>query len=343
MIEVLRQPAQVHHRQRAGVAGTSRRSRDPTTRRCCWRRRARSRGRAASASTSIGVARAGDGARPSGSASASSRARRQPLVIAPQRARRARGRSARPAPAAPAASACTPASARRRPTRPARPAPRPRRRRRAAAAECGAAGRAADRATPARCASGRCAAAGRRRRAARRACRSTKLCTSSSAPSTNAGFGRPRSRICVERGFDRDRLRPAQHAGRAERARPREAAGHVVFEQAAIEAERDAELERVAVGRGVEPAGPESGHRVIGGIGARRREPRDLAMGFVSSTDDLSSPRTLRGASRGAAARAVARDDEDRVVAGDGADRFRQLRAVDGHRRAAAPGRRRSG
>ena len=35
--------------------------------------------------------------------------------------------------------------------------------------------------------------------------RSTKLCTSSSGPSTNAGFARPRSRMSVERGGDRRR------------------------------------------------------------------------------------------------------------------------------------------
>ena len=52
-----------------------------------------------------------------------------------------------------------------------------------------------------------------------------------------------------------------KHAGPAERPRPREAARHVVFEQAAIEAERRAELERRRIGRRVEAAGPESCHQ----------------------------------------------------------------------------------
>ena len=50
---------------------------------------------------------------------------------------------------------------------------------------------------------------------------------------------------------------------RAERARPRDAAGHVVFEQPAIEAEGRAELERRRVGRGVESSGPECCHVVV--------------------------------------------------------------------------------
>ena len=52
-----------------------------------------------------------------------------------------------------------------------------------------------------------------------------------------------------------------QHAGLAQRARPRQAAGDIVFEQAAIEAERGAEFERRRVGRGVEAAGPEVSHQ----------------------------------------------------------------------------------
>ena len=68
---------------------------------------------------------------------------------------------------------------------------RARRRRRrppAAAAECGGAGRGADRATPARCATGRCAGGGRRRRAARRAAARRSCARPRRRPSTNAGF-----------------------------------------------------------------------------------------------------------------------------------------------------------
>ena len=45
---------------------------------------------------------------------------------------------------------------------------------------------------------------------------------------------------------------------RAQRARPRQAAGDIVFEQPPIEAERGAELERGGIGRRIEAAGPES-------------------------------------------------------------------------------------
>ena len=88
-------------------------------------------------------------------------------------------------------------------------------------------------------------------------CRSTKLCTSSSGPATQAGLRRPSSRIACERGDDRARVLGRQHAGGAERLGPRDAAGHVVFEERAIEAERDAEVERGGIGSGVEAAGPE--------------------------------------------------------------------------------------
>ena len=48
-----------------------------------------------------------------------------------------------------------------------------------------------------------------------------------------------------------------QDAGGAERLRPRDAAGHVVFEERAVEAERDAEVECCGIGRGVEAPRPE--------------------------------------------------------------------------------------
>ena len=48
-----------------------------------------------------------------------------------------------------------------------------------------------------------------------------------------------------------------QRAARHQRFGPREAAGHVVFEEPAIERERDAEIEGRRIGRGIEPSGPE--------------------------------------------------------------------------------------
>jgi hypothetical protein len=58
-------------------------------------------------------------------------------------------------------------------------------------------------------------------------------------------------------GGDGRRVVAGQDAGRLQRIGPREAAGDVVFEQRAIEAERDAEVERGGIGSGVEAAGPE--------------------------------------------------------------------------------------
>ena len=143
-----------------------------------------------------GVARAGDRAR-------AERQRVGFVAPRPQAARsrgaappRATERSARRAPAARGADACTTASAPRPPARPDR-----RRRRRASTTrllqqrECAGADTAAGRARPARCASGRCAAGGRRRRSRSTSWRSTKLCTSSSGPATQAGLRRPSSRI----------------------------------------------------------------------------------------------------------------------------------------------------
>ena len=78
-----------------------------------------------------------------------------------------------------------------------------------------------------------------------------------------------------QRVFDLPRFLRRQHAGLRQRARPRHAAGHVVFEQAAIEAERRAELERRGVGRGVEAAGPQVSHQSsrpsVGPVGERQR------------------------------------------------------------------------
>ena len=60
-----------------------------------------------------------------------------------------------------------------------------------------------------------------------------------------------------QRRDDRRHIRRVDDARGAERLRPRDASGHVVFEQRAVEAEGDAEVERRRVWRAVEPAGPE--------------------------------------------------------------------------------------
>jgi hypothetical protein len=60
-----------------------------------------------------------------------------------------------------------------------------------------------------------------------------------------------------EGGVNLRRFVARQHARTAQRPRPREAAGDVVFEQAAVETKRRAEVEGGGVGRGVEAARPE--------------------------------------------------------------------------------------
>ena len=60
----------------------------------------------------------------------------------------------------------------------------------------------------------------------------------------------------VESVGDGRRIRGVEDAGARERFRPREAAGHVVFEQAAIERERNAEIKRRGIGRRIESSGP---------------------------------------------------------------------------------------
>ena len=64
-----------------------------------------------------------------------------------------------------------------------------------------------------------------------------------------------------------------QHAGGAERLGPGEAAGDVVLEERAIEAERDAEVEGGRIGGRVEAAGPERRHEhTITDSGLARRQ-----------------------------------------------------------------------
>ena len=246
----------MHHRQRGGEQKRRQRNRGPTRRPCCCGRRARSRARGRAA-----PCRPDSSCRRSHPSRASARRlprRRRPAAhgrgAAPPRAT---GRSARRAPAARGAGACTRASARRPPR------------------SAWSAHAATSVAMPC------CSTGMRRRRYSRRSSetcslrerpvcsrrpaspmrstslRSTKLCTSSSGPETDAGSRRPSSRMASQAGDDRARVVGREHACRAERLRPREAAGHVVLEQRAIEAERDAEVERSGIGRGVEPAGPE--------------------------------------------------------------------------------------
>ena len=100
--------------------------------------------------------------------------------------------------------------------------------------------------------------------------RSTKLCTSSSGPATKAGFATALLEDLGQRGVDRRASSAREHAGLRERPRPRQAARHVVFEQAAIEAERGAEFEGGGIGRRVEPAGPESSHQLQSAVVSRQ-------------------------------------------------------------------------
>ena len=203
--EVLGQPAQVHHRQRARV---EKRRREVAIRRCVDavgddREEAEIGGERLDVD---GVARAGNRAGAErqrvGFLARAAPADRSRAAAAP----RAPGESARRAPAAPGGSACTPASAHRR-----RPAPDAQRADHACdrllqQRESGAAGTAGDRATPARFASGPVCSRLPASPSRSTSSRSTKLCTSSSAPSTNAGSARPRSRIArsaasIGRGF----------------------------------------------------------------------------------------------------------------------------------------------
>ena len=64
-----------------------------------------------------------------------------------------------------------------------------------------------------------------------------------------------------ERVLDSARLVAGEDAGVCQRARPRDAARHIVLEEAAIEAERGAELEGLGIRRRVEAAGPEISHQ----------------------------------------------------------------------------------
>ncbi len=91
--------------------------------------------------------------------------------------------------------------------------------------------------------------------------RSTKLCTSSSSPSTNEGFARPCSRMSDERRLNGRRLVRREHAGSGKRSRPRQAAGDIVLEQPSIEAERRSPLEGCRIRRLIKTTRPQSCHQ----------------------------------------------------------------------------------
>ena len=125
---------------------------------------------------------------------------------------------------------------------------------------------AADRATPARCATGRCAAGGRRRRcarpaAARRSCarprRARPRTPGRAAPARGSRCSAPS--IAATSSLDSTPALP-------ERLGPGQAAGHVVLEERPIEAERDAEVERGGIGSRVEAARPQGHERFTIGV-----------------------------------------------------------------------------
>ena len=91
------------------------------------------------------------------------------------------------------------------------------------------------------------------------------------------------SRAFVMRDASADDSTPA----RAQRLRPRDAARHIVFEQAPIELERRAELEERGIGIAGEPARPEMRH-----LSAPRRRPRRLLAGggLRRQAPDLDEP-----------------------------------------------------
>ena len=74
------------------------------------------------------------------------------------------------------------------------------------------------------------------------------------------GLSQPLREDGGERVFDPARFVSRQHTGLRECPCPRDAPGHIVLEQAAVEAERGAELERGGVRRGVKTAGPQVSH-----------------------------------------------------------------------------------
>jgi hypothetical protein len=88
-------------------------------------------------------------------------------------------------------------------------------------------------------------------------------------PVHEAGIAPPFVEDADQRRHDRGALVGCQHTSRLQRLGPRDAARHVVFEQATVERKRAAEVEGRGIGLGVEAPGPEghgqaSGSRVWG-------------------------------------------------------------------------------
>ena len=83
-------------------------------------------------------------------------------------------------------------------------------------------------------------------------------------------------------------LRGRQHPRARQRSRPREAAGHIVFEQAAIDGERRAPREDRRVGSAVESTGPERRHDGFASV------PTSVAASEVRACGDGSLRPTMR-------------------------------------------------
>ena len=81
--------------------------------------------------------------------------------------------------------------------------------------------------------------------------------------STKAGFATPCARIPLSAARSPVPRRSCQHTRPGEGPRPCQASGHVVLEQAPIEAERGAPLESRRVGGSLETTGPERGRRSL--------------------------------------------------------------------------------
>ena len=170
--------------------GTTTRSRGRPPRPCCWRRRCENPRRCASARTSIAYEFPAIAPEPSGSASASCTTCDEPPGIAPERRGMGQPEVCREHRLRPTQMGVGGHQASARPVRPDRRARRSGARAPDRRPGAVVAGRGADRATPARCATGRCGGACRPPRSARRARRSTQACTSSSSPATTAGSRR---------------------------------------------------------------------------------------------------------------------------------------------------------
>ena len=169
---------------------------------------------------------------------------------------------------------------------------------------------------------------------------------SSSSPATQAGSARPLLENLLQPVADAGDGGRVEGAGAFQRGGPRQAAGDVVFEQAAVEGERHPEVERRRIGRGVEPSRPQVPAHASATV-AMAQDARACADRSVPTDCTVTPDRgprcalqparpqppsncwtSSRAALRAAASRLI---DEDRVVTGDRAEHVGQLRPVDGH------------